>query len=123
MAGESVQTLGDWFFKNVDWVAFPNEIVENILREGMAGKFDPLPMKQAREYAKGGWRPGWMDGGGMTEYIGEHVDATVNDSGERMSIMIGWDRLSLTRDEAYELQSAVNAVIGAMAFDGKAAAK
>ena len=56
----------------------------------------------------------------MTEYIGEHVNATVDDSGARMSIMIGWDRLSLTRAEAYELQEAINAVIGAMAFDEKA---
>jgi hypothetical protein len=52
MAGESVQTLGDWYFTNIGWVAFPNEIVENILREGMAGKFDPLPVKQARAYAR-----------------------------------------------------------------------
>lgn len=46
MAGESGQSLvtGGWV------VSWPQ--LEDILREGLAGKFDPVPMKQARAYAR-----------------------------------------------------------------------
>ena len=45
MAGESGQSLvtGGWV------ISWPQ--LEDILREGLAGKLDPLPMKQARKYA------------------------------------------------------------------------
>ena len=58
----------------------------------------------------------------MTEYIGEYVTATDDGSGI-MEIEIVGQHLYLTRDEAYELQDAINAVITAMAFDEKAVAK
>jgi hypothetical protein len=49
MAGESVCDLayGLWA-RNI---SIGMKEIEDILREGLAGKLDPLPMKQARKYA------------------------------------------------------------------------
>jgi hypothetical protein len=46
VAGESGQSLvtGGWV------ASWPQ--LEDILREGLAGKFDPVPMNQARAYAR-----------------------------------------------------------------------
>jgi len=55
MAGESVCALVSDVWRNADMLTPHAEcfnIVESILREGLAGKFDPIPMKQARAYAK-----------------------------------------------------------------------
>ena len=49
MAGESVMQIFDTDRKQI--IASPYEI-ESIIREGATGAFDPIPMKQAREYAK-----------------------------------------------------------------------
>jgi len=49
MAGESVMQIFDTDRKQI--IASPYEI-EAIIREGATGKFDPLPMKQARKYAR-----------------------------------------------------------------------
>jgi len=49
MAGESVDGLvGD---ENIRLGVFKSYHIEAIIREGATGKFDPLPMKQARVYA------------------------------------------------------------------------
>jgi hypothetical protein len=49
MAGESVMQIFDT--DRIPIIASPYEI-ENIIREGARGKFDAVPMKQARVYAK-----------------------------------------------------------------------
>jgi len=48
MAGESVMQIFDT--DRIPIIASPYEI-EAIIREGAAGKFDDVPMKQARVYA------------------------------------------------------------------------
>ena len=45
MAGESVAEIRNDIFT-------PTHEIEAILREGATGKFDPLPMKQARAYGQ-----------------------------------------------------------------------
>ena len=58
----------------------------------------------------------------MTEYIGEYYRAEVN--GDLMTIVEPNECVLhvLTRDEAYELQESINAVIGAMPVDIRAKA-
>ena len=53
----------------------------------------------------------------MTEYIGEYVTATVSGSSVILAIATVGQSLFLTRDEALDLQEAINAVIGAMPVD------
>jgi hypothetical protein len=48
MRGESVASLARWYFSSVKWVPYPNETIENILREGLAGKFDAKPKAGAK---------------------------------------------------------------------------
>ena len=40
MAGESVSSLARWYFRTVKWVPYPSETIEDVLRDGLAGKFD-----------------------------------------------------------------------------------
>jgi hypothetical protein len=58
MAGESVYDLQHDWGKH----AFKEAVtIESIIREGATGKFDPLPMKQARVYAAATGTPiGWV---------------------------------------------------------------
>jgi hypothetical protein len=56
----------------------------------------------------------------MTEYIGEYYDAEVNGNLMTIAESDGCILHVLTRDEAYDLQEAINAVIGAMPVDIRA---
>jgi len=49
MAGASVWEI---FVTDTKNMFETDEEIESIIREGATGKLDPLPMKQAREYAK-----------------------------------------------------------------------
>jgi len=50
MAGERVAVIRNDIELKTGFIT-PDYAIENIIREGAAGKLDPLPMKQAREYA------------------------------------------------------------------------
>ena len=59
MAGESVERIS-WRERQEDRHV-TTDVIESIIREGLAGKFDPPPMKQARVYAKATGTPiGWV---------------------------------------------------------------
>ena len=51
MAGEPVSEIASGL-KTTCSIHHERETIENILREGATGKFDPLPMKQARVLAR-----------------------------------------------------------------------
>jgi uncharacterized protein YggE len=51
MAGESVAEISYRMKQPRTWEEKHN-LIESILREGLRGAFDPLPMNQARAYAK-----------------------------------------------------------------------